>query len=193
MEFEEMKKIWNMQTNETLYVINEQALHNRILSKKKSAGHIANVSELLIIFVNLATTLLVSGLTRTLPNSYIFMYALAAWTFITALYLLVARFRRKKNENRFDRSMLGDLLHALSNATYQVRLSRLMLWNSIPIGFLLFFGFWESGKLSVWVLVIMLIFFALANYAGIWEHNIYKKKKRELEILQQKLEKEEPI
>src|SRR4051794_28721596 len=42
MEFEEMQKIWSMQNNEALYVINEKALHNRILSKKKSASHIVN-------------------------------------------------------------------------------------------------------------------------------------------------------
>ena len=51
MEFDEMKKIWDSQNNEPLYGINEKALHNRILSKKKQAHHITNISELLAIIV----------------------------------------------------------------------------------------------------------------------------------------------
>ena len=37
MEFDELKQVWDSQNNELLYAINEQALHNRILSKKKQA------------------------------------------------------------------------------------------------------------------------------------------------------------
>jgi hypothetical protein len=35
---------------------------------------------------------------------------------------------------------------------------------------------------------VVLLFFALSYYAGGWEHNIYKRKKRELEVLKKKLE-----
>jgi hypothetical protein len=190
MEFEELKKIWNMQTNETLYAINEQALHNRILSKKRSAGHIVNVSELLSIFANMASGLFALGMIIFKPHVYIFMYVLAAWTLLATIYLVVVRIRRRDNENRFDRSMLGDLHHAISNATYQVQLARIMLWNTLPIGILLLFGFWETGKLSVWVIAGMLLFFVFIYFAGGWESNIYKNKKRELEVLQKKLENE---
>jgi len=34
MEFKEMKKIWDTQNDEALYVINEDALHRRIKAKK---------------------------------------------------------------------------------------------------------------------------------------------------------------
>jgi hypothetical protein len=191
MEFEEIKKIWDMQNNEALYVINEKALHNRILSKKKSAGHIANFTELLTIFVHTGTGLVVLGIALFKSASNLFMYLMAGWAFITALYLLVSRIRRMQREDRFDRSMLGDLNHALANANYQVSLSGILRWNVLPMGILLLFGFWETGKLSVWVVVAMVIFFALTHYAGGWEHRIYKNKKRELEMLQQKLENEE--
>lgn len=36
-----------------------------------------------------------------------------------------------------------------------------------------------------------MIFLFLANYAAGWEHGIYKARKRELEILRNKLENEE--
>jgi hypothetical protein len=191
MEFEEMQKIWSMQNNEALYVINEKALHSRILSKKKSASHIVNFSELLGIVVNIGTSLFVFGVALSKPGTHIFIYLMAAWMMITALYLLVSRIQRQKSENRFDRSLLGDLDHAIYNASYQVRRSRLMLWNVLPITLLILFSFWESGKLSVWIALAMLIFFVLVFYAGSWEHSIYIKKKRVLEVLRKKLIGEE--
>jgi predicted membrane protein len=191
MEFEEIKKIWDMQNNETLYAINETALYSRILSKKRSAGHIANFSELLIIFANVGTGLLVLGMALSRSSVNIFTYLLSAWAIATAVYVLVSRIRRKKNENRFDRSMLGDLRHAISNASYQVWLSGVMIWNVVPIVILILLDFWKSEKLSVWVAIFMPVFSVIVFYASRWEHGIYKKRKRELEGLQQKLESEE--
>ena len=187
MEFDEMKKIWDSQNNEPLYVINEKALHNRILSKKKRAGHVANFSELLTIFVNIGAGLFVLGATLYTKSSNIPMYLMAAWMFITALYILVVRIRRTKGEHGFERSMLDDLNHAISNATYQVRLSQLMRWNILPIAIFIFFSFLESGK-PAWIATLILIFFALIYYAAGWEHRIYKARKHELEVLQKKLQ-----
>ena len=78
------------------------------------------------------------------------MYILSAWMLGSALYLLVSRIRRIKANHRFDRSMRGDLTHAISVATYQVRLSRLMRWNILPIGILTLLGVWSSGKSYGW-------------------------------------------
>jgi hypothetical protein len=72
-------------------------------------------------------------------------------------------------------------------ATYQVRFSQLMRWNILPIGIFSLLGVWESGK-SVWQTVGILIIFVLGHYAAGWELSIYKARKRELEILQNKLE-----
>ncbi|MEI9909690.1 MAG: hypothetical protein WDO71_08430 [Bacteroidota bacterium] len=85
-----------MQNNETLYAINEKALHNRILSKKRSAGHIAGFSELLSIFVNTGIGLFILGVALFSPRTDIFMYLMAAWSFITALYLIVSRGTQKE-------------------------------------------------------------------------------------------------
>jgi hypothetical protein len=191
MEFEEIKKIWDMQNKEMLYVINEKAMHNRILSKKRSAGHIANVSELLLIIVNMGTGIFILGTLLYKSRGNVSLYLLAAWTFMTALYILISRIRRRGTENRYDRSMLGDLDHAISNAGYQVRLSGIMRWNVLPIGLLTISGLWESASFSLWIAVSMLAFFVLTWYGSRWEHGIYKKRKHELEILQQKLKSDE--
>lgn len=189
MEFDEMKKIWNSQNNEPLYAINEQALHNRILSKKKKTYHITNVSELLLIIVNAGSGLFVLQITLSKQGMNIYMYLLAAWMFLSALYVLVSRIKRIRGNSRFNRSMLGDLSYAISVATYQVSLSRAGLWNILPIGIFCLLGVWEGGK-SIWLIIALVILFALAARAGKWEHNIYKARKRELEALRDKLENE---
>lgn len=190
MEFEEMKKIWDAQNNESIYGINEAALHNRILSKQKQGLHITNFSELLGIVAYAVAGLVVLGVNLYRQSANIFMYILSAWTLASALYILVSRVRRINANNRFDRSMRGDLTHAISIATYQVRFSQLIRWNIVPIGILILLGMFEAGK-SIWIIAGIIIFVVLTNYASGWEHNIYKRKKRELEILQDKLENED--
>jgi hypothetical protein len=189
MEFDDMKKIWNSQDNEFVFGINEQALHNRIRSKKKLGQHISNTSELLLIIVNflVGAGILILNFYKSTPNVY--MYILSAWMFATAVYVLVSRMRRKKTELRFDRSMRGEVNHALSVACYQVRLSALMRWNVVPMGILITLLTWNSGK-PVWISIAILIFLGIALYASKCEHNIYKNRKRELEILQSKLRDE---
>ena len=186
MEFEELRKIWDAQNNQPLYAINEKAMYNLILSKKKQAHHITNISELLIIIVYFIAGSFVLGMNLFDQSSNISMYVLSAWMLGSALFMLVNRVMRIKGGNQFDRSMSGELDHAISVATYQVRISQIMLWNILPIGALTALGIWEGGK-PIWIAIIVLLFFALSYYAGGWEHNTYKRKKRELEILQKKL------
>jgi hypothetical protein len=189
MEFDEMKRIWDSQNSEPLYTFNEKALHNRILSKKEKGRHIANASELLSVVAYAIAGCFVLGMNLYQRSANIFMYVLAAWMLGSARYLLISRSRRIKQHDRFDRSMYGDLKHAIAVATYQVRLSQYMRWNILPIGILTLLGMWESGK-SVWLVAAIPIFFALVYYAAGWEHRIYKSRKRELEVLQSKLETE---
>ena len=187
MEFEELRKIWDAQNDQPLYAINEKTMYNLILSKRKQAHHITNISELLIIIVYFLTGSFVLGMNLFDQASNISMYLLSAWMLGTALFMLVNRVRRIKRNNQFDRSMSGDLDDAIAVATYQVRISQIMLWNILPIGALTTLGLWEGGK-SIWIAIVVLLFFALSYYVGGWEHNIYKRKKRELEVLKKKLD-----
>jgi len=189
MEFEELRKIWDAQNNQPLYAINEKAMYNLILSKKKQAYHITNISELLLIFVNLGTGLMILAMNLFKQSVNISLYVLSAWTLATALYTLVRRNQRIKGAQQFDRSISGDLNHAISMASYQVRISQIMRWNILPIAAFTLLGLWEGGK-PIWIAMVVLLFFALSYYAGGWEHNIYKRKKRELEVLKKKLDSE---
>ena len=119
------------------------------------------------------------------------MCFLAAWMLGSALYMLVSRIRRIKASDRFDRSIRGDLDHAISMAAYQIRLSKLGLWSILPMGTLSILVVVNGGK-SPWWVVALVIFFVVIMYVGSrWEHRIYDARKRELDALQNKLQNED--
>jgi hypothetical protein len=191
MEFDEMQKIWDAQNNQPLYAFNEKALHNRILVKMNKGQHITNVSELLLIVVNFGSATFIIGTTLASHRSNIFLYIMGAWMFGTAVYTLASRIKRISANQRYDRTMRGDLDYAIHIATYQANLSRLMRWNIVPIGTLVILSTWEGGKHIVFAIVI-LVFFALTFYLSGFEHRIYENRKHELEVLKEKLESENP-
>jgi hypothetical protein len=181
MEFDDMKKIWDKQNNQPLYVLDEAALHNRIDSKKRKTRHITNISELLSIVVNLTVGGMILGVTLY-GSGNVYLYILAAWMLTVAAILAVIRVRRIGAQAKFDRSILGDLDHTLATASYQVRLSGMLRWNVVPVAVLITLGVWNSGK-GFGLAVGIVAFFAITWYASGWEHNYYKRRRREVEAL----------
>jgi uncharacterized integral membrane protein len=189
MEFDELQKIWDTQNKQPLYVINEQALHNRIVAKKHQVIHIAVVTEWILIIANTASGAFVLQQNVTGRPGLIFVYLLAVWMLGTALYVLANRIRRMREQKQFNRSLNGDLQHAISTASYQVRIAHIMRWNTLPIALLVLFSSWEGGQ-SVWFLVIVAVFFVLVFFASGWEMGIYRNKMKELQVLQHKLQED---
>jgi len=188
MEFEELQQIWDTQNNKPLYVINEQALHHRIITRKQQVVHIARISEWLLIITNTAAGAFTFW-TNTTGHRIVFMYVMAAWMFASAMYVLAGYIRRITTTPRFDRTLLGDLQYAVATASYQVRLSAVMRWNVLPIGAWALLGFWETGK-PWWIALLVGAFMWLVFYASRWEHGIYQSKKRELQTLLNKLQQQ---
>src|SRR6476620_8926876 len=88
MEFDEMKKIWDAQNNQPLYVIDEKALHNRIQSKMNTVLHFTSISELLLILINLGTGAFLLVNNPVKPGSNIFLFLEAVWLFALVVYLV---------------------------------------------------------------------------------------------------------
>lgn len=189
MKFEEMKKIWDEQNQQSLYAINEEALHDHTRAKKQSAKHTSNFSEIFLIIANIAATAIILVSSFIKNNGNIYIYVLAGLMVITAVFVFVGRMRRKKRESNFEQSMLGDLNHAIANAAFQVRLSQIMRWYILPVGVLTTLAVWQN-ETQIWVLFLILLFFGIAWLAGGWEHRVYVRKKRELESLHKKLKEE---
>jgi hypothetical protein len=85
--------------------------------------------------------------------------------------------------------MSGDLQHALAAVNYQMRISQIMRWNILFMGGLMSLTNWEGGQ-SLWFILGVAFLFLLVFYASGWEMRIYKAKKRELEVLQKKLQED---
>ncbi len=186
MNFDELQKVWDTQNKQTLYAINETAMYNHIMQKQRQSRHITHVSELLTILVNTSVGLFITLINATSNRSSIALYALGAWLIACAIFILTGRMRRLDASHRFDRTMNGELAHALAVATYQVRLSRLMRWNILPITILLLLGLWENGK-PAWIAAATAATLLLSYYASGWEHNYYERRKHTLQKLQASL------
>ena len=187
MEFDEMKKIWDAQNNQPLYVIDEKALHNRIQSKMNTLLHFTSVSEWLLIMINLGAGGILIGRNPFKPGVNIFLHLEAVWMFGIVVYLVLICIRRIKASRQFDRSIHGDLDHAIFLASYQMRIGQIIRWNFLPMGAIMIFSGWESGKL-LRVSAIILVSYTLAFYVTSKGYLANKRRKRELQVLKEKLE-----
>lgn len=186
MEFEEMQKIWNEQKGETMYAINESALHNRIKSKKRAASRRINKVEIGLILINSICSIILFA--DAFDDAHNWDFIGSAMMMGTVVYVILSRYRRKKAENTFDRSMLGELDHAIANTDSIIQFSRLMI-----IGYLVPFSFFYIGKMIVigaslekWMIIIGM--YSLAFFLIQWERkSMHIPRKIHLENLRKKL------
>lgn len=186
MKFEEMKKIWDEQNKELLFVIDEKRLQQNIEEKKRKSSTLVSKIEIMLIAVNIFSGSIVLGINFQHPAN-LFNNAMGILMWAIAVYIFFKRGQRLKNENRFDRSLLGDLDHAISNATYQARLSYGMLFYCAGIGVLMFLNAMAENK-SVTVLLVITVLFAITIYLARWEHRGWHlARKKRLEAMRAKL------
>lgn len=189
MEFEEMQKIWNEQKGETMYAINETALHRSVTRKKNAAGKKINRVETGLTIINSLTAVIL--LVLALRGSHEWAFINCGIMVITVAYVRYFRWKRKKEENMFERNMLGELNQAISNANSIIRFNYLML-----VGYLLPFGVLTISKLIIvgaptekWLIITGM--FVLAVFLVRWEQqacNIPRKK--QLLVMRKKLMEE---
>lgn len=190
MEFDEIKKIWDAQTNEPLYVIDEKALHNRIHSKMSGELRFANLREWSTILFYLGAVGLMLGFNHISfkPGANIFMF-LAAWMFGTVVYIVVSRIRRIKASRRFDRSIRGDLDYAIWLISYQMRLGLVIAFNFLPIGALSIVSSWGAARgLFMACVAVILVSGILTFYVERKGYRASKRRKHALQVLKEKLE-----
>lgn len=126
MEFEELKKIWDTQNKKPMYIINEEALHRTIQKKKSKASWISNINEIGLILIAISTSTFL--IIKNLDNENIYAFPPAIFLLLTGLYVLIGRIKRKKNENQFDRSVIGDLDHAIANTEFEIKRAKTFVW-----------------------------------------------------------------
>lgn len=187
MKFEDMKKIWDEQNQTHLYVIDEKVLHESILAKKRKSSHFVNKMEWMMIGVNLLSGGVIVSLNFIKHSGDIYVNALGVLMIAAAVFVYLRRLNRLKNENRFDRSMLGDLDHAINNATYRAQLSFGMLIYFVFVSILVMGNaiYEEKSALKV---VLIAAFLITVWFLGRWEHRAWHvAHKKRLEAMKEKL------
>ncbi len=187
MEFDEMKKIWDTQSNKAMYAIDEQTLHNRVIGKKMKAAKIADRTEKILIgaFSLSATFIVVMSMVDR--HYEISSLLVAMFMYIGASQVYRKRSSRLTEQNSFENSILGDLEDALTNANYQVNLSRSIRYFFVIIALLTTYSVVDSWE-EWWQGAIMLVFFGLTYVLAKWEHRtFYVSQKRNLESMKEKL------
>jgi len=188
MEFDEMKKIWDTQKEEYVFTHNQSALHNHVVVKQKQGLHITNISEWLMIAVNVLVPVYL--LASMLPGEINISFTiLSGWMLVTAAFISNGRYKRISGNSRFDRTLRGDLQFAIDVAQYQVKLAALGRWSIVPIGLLSLTALIEADK-PLWIAAMVVVSLFLANYAAGWESGIYRARLHQLEGLMKKLDEE---
>lgn len=128
IEFEIMQKVWSEQKGEAMYVINEEALHDIVVRKKDAASRRINRIEIFVGSINAVLSIILFVIAiRGHPLIFSSFGIMAA----SVLYILYFRWKRKKAKNIFDRSVLGELEHAISNTNYLISFNYFILVNAI--------------------------------------------------------------
>ena len=153
MDFTDLQKIWNEQNGATMYAINETAMHKNIKMKKKAASKSINRIEISLTIINsfCAVFLFADALNDAQYWDFVGSAILAS----TVIFIQYYRYKRKQAENTFDRTMIGELDHAISNTSSMIRITHLMIIGYLfPISILyiskmIFVG----ASLEKWLLI----------------------------------------
>ncbi len=154
MEFEELKKIWDTQNNKPMFVINEEALHKTIRGKKKKASWVSDINEISLMLIAVSTSAFL--IIKNIDNENIYAYPPAIFLFLTGISDLVGRIKRKKNENRVDRSVIGELDHAIANTEFEINRAKTFIWwYMLPVAFpVLLNMFMNNASIGKWIFVL---------------------------------------
>jgi len=191
MNFEELQVIWNSQSNENMYTINESTLHNYIKRKGKSINYKVNIQEFVLIGVNLFAGIelvigaLVAGIRS--PQSILAVFYLAF-----AVYGLVRRLGRRKKEKPFDHTMLGELDKAIWQIDYLMQQGQnIIIWYMLPLT--LIFGVMSIFTVRLFKAFELFLLLTPVTYlVHRWEFKkLHLPKKHNLELLREKLTTQE--
>ncbi len=201
MDFEEMKVIWDSQNEQPLYVLDQEALHASVRRKGQCIETSVNLFEGFMIGILLAVAGILVG-TRLIyePEYNASLFVAAALTIgvaaVAAIHLARGRVLRRRREQDFEPSLLGDINKAISQVDYQVsRLKTFHLWFILPTVAMTGLNFVMKGvSLSelfgskIWIWPLFLASFALYYWAVRFEtRRIHGPRKRSLEALREKL------
>jgi hypothetical protein len=187
MEFDEMKKIWDTQSNVAMYAIDEEALHNRVISKRNKAARNASKMEGILIFSLLFASGIIWSSMIFKANYELPSLVLSGIMLVVAGAIFLGRRKRMSWQNGFENTMLGDIDQAIANASYQVALSKSSRWLYLTVSVFAVLSVFNEAS-EWWKGLLVTLFFIVGYFAARWEHKtFYVSQKRSLETVRKKL------
>lgn len=123
-----------------MYFFDETTLHNKVTRKKNAAERRINGLELKVSIFNVLMAVFLLAMAVVRHHPWAFLYA-ALFT-ATSIFVQYFRQKRKKEEQAFDRSLLGELNHAIALVSALIKFNYFM-----AIGYLvplLAIGIWRT-------------------------------------------------
>jgi hypothetical protein len=188
MDFEEMKVIWDSQNERPLYAFDLDALHAAVRRQARKISctvrflDLSMVGMTLALAVFLAVAPLLHGTDRyRLLGAGLFLFS--------SIYLFVGARRRRRHEQQFAATLLGDLDKAIAQQDYHIGLSvRFAVWFLLPAAVVSLSGVLAEQQKSRWSWLLSLGGLALCYALTRYERRcVLRPKKRELESLRAKL------
>lgn len=191
MNLEDMKKVWDSESNQTLYVIDQSKVEQMVNNKSMSANKRASYVENFIIIMNLIVPVIlfvIGGLNDKIGFGE---YSMAVFCLISVGATFIYKRKRLSSQLNSGDTMLDNLKHAIHNATYQARMTDFFLtWYILGVGVLSIFNLVKEGT-NIWIVISMALVFVVGLIVGRWEQRCWHEKKRdELISLLDKLEEE---
>jgi hypothetical protein len=188
MDFEELQVIWNNQTNEKMYAINEDALHTYIKRKGQSILHTLNLFEFLLIGVNLSVGiwLTIESLDNNNPSA---QSILAVFYLAFAVFSFIRRLIRRNEEKPFTQTIVGELDKAIWRVDYLMRQGKnAIIWYLIPLAAIFGVMSFLDNRRLLWAFGLILVTI-VATYFEYQRGNkkFHLPNKRNLEALREKL------
>jgi hypothetical protein len=188
MDFEEFQVIWNNQTNEKMYAINEDALHAYIKRKGQHIRRNLNFSEFIYIGVNLLVGiwLTIQSLDNNNPST---QSILAVFYLAFAVFSFIRRLIRRNEEKPFDQTIVGELDKAIWRVDYLMRQGKnAIIWYLIPLAVILGVMSLLDTRGLLWAFGLMVVTIVATYFEYQWENKkINLPNKRNLEALREKL------
>lgn len=177
MNIKEMQKIWNSDTQNFLYAIDEKGMEGIIKNKKAKAIKRVNLVENLIMWMNIILPFALICLSWISGKNKGSVYIMAAFMLLSAAYIAYHKNLRIRSYKNWGKSMLDSLEEAIHNATYQARLSKtLLVWYLLGLAIISMLII--EGK-PWWFTLLLSLFFGLAFYFGRWEQRCFHDRYRD--------------
>jgi len=193
MEFEDLQRIWDEQKNESLYAINEEALHKRIAKSRRSIEFGLNMLEWGVIGSSLISlfALYLNWVGDPIPLGY---HLIPVMLLVISTHVFLLRRQRQRQIDEYPPTMVGELDKAIAQNDFLVkRIQTAVWWYMLPVfGGFTFYFYYEKGPYW-WQSVLAMIGCGVLSYCGVlWElRKFHLPKKQDLQALHKLLSQSE--